>query len=119
MCRQLTDKFHYVPHDEHYRDHVEVLVDLSKRVQRPLITESPFGERVLREKLEAEGLKVFPFFVVEPQAVVSKRYREREGKVLPKAAFTRAATIINRAKEWEAFHGTSQEVLEKLKSVVK
>lgn len=82
----------------------------------PVITESPFGERVIREKFEQMGFKVIPIFVIEDADLIADRYFKREGKPIQKAAYTRASTIINRALEWNAFHGTSNEVLKHLKN---
>jgi hypothetical protein len=77
----------------------------------------PFAERKLREDLEHAGIKVVPVFVIEPPEVVAKRYYTREGKPLHKAAITRATSIRDRAGEWSAFGGTSDEVLEHLLKV--
>lgn len=145
-ARQVTDKFHYVPHDRCYlkagqsgwdprltwaadmkdasryepgakSNHLEVLIAATKIANRPVISEVPFAERVLREGLEKAGIRVVPVFVIEPPEVVAQRYAKREGKYIPAAALTRASTIITRAKDWKAFHGTSDEVLAYLKGV--
>ncbi len=117
VCRQLTDKFHYVPHDEHFKDHVRVTAHKAQTENKVVITECPFGERLTREGLEAVGIKVIPVFVVEPVELVKERYRNREGKPLPKAAETRATSIVKRAEEWNAPYGTSGEVLEHLRGL--
>ncbi len=114
---QMQEKFHYIPHDLHYQDHAEVVIDACKNVSKPIITECPFAERVLRQKLEEGGCEVIPVFVVEEPDLIAERYLSREGKPLPKSAYTRAGTIINRAEEWEAFHGRAEEVLAHLKSI--
>jgi len=116
-CKQVADKFHYIPHDEHFKDHGPFVIREAKTATKPIVTESPFGERVLREELERAGIKVIPVFVIEPPHVVAMRYASREKKSLPKAALTRSRTIIERALEWKAFNGTSQQVLEYLKQV--
>lgn len=113
VCRQLAHKFNYIPHDEHYRD---ILTAIGRAEDdKPVITECPFGERILRGQLEREGYKVVPYFVVEDTRTVQDRYKAREKKDLPKAAATRSVTIIERAKEWKAPYGTSAEILDKLK----
>lgn len=146
-CRQAADKFHYVPHDRCWvhpskknwdpatvwaadlgddsrylpgakSNHAEVLIAAVKVAKRPVLTECPFGERVLREELEAAGIKVIPIFVIEKPGIVALRYQKREGKEIPKAALTRATSIIERAKEWRAYSGTSEEVLFHLKTLV-
>lgn len=139
VCRQLKEKFSYVPHDRCWTHpnakpdeealdpkwgppgsksiHVDVVSAISKMTPRPILTECPFAERKVREELEAKGLKVIPVFVIEPAETVAERYQAREGKPLPKAAFTRASSILDRAKEWSAFHGTANQVLEHLRGV--
>lgn len=115
-CRQLTDKYHYIEHDKHFKDHLKVVFHAARTADKPVITEVPFAERILKEKLESHQVKVIPVFVVEAPEVVAKRYSSREKKPLPKNAYTRATTIVDRAKEWNAFQGTSQEVLDYLKT---
>lgn len=115
VCKQLTDKFHYIPHDDHFKDHLEVILKASKSQSKPILTEVPFAERLLKEKLEVEGVDVVPYFVIESPWIVKKRYEEREKKRLPLAAWTRASTIKKRADEWAAVSGTSTEILIKLK----
>jgi hypothetical protein len=111
VCRQLTHKFNYVSHDDH-REHVaEVIAHHAKTSDRPIIADCPFGERLLKEDLEGRGITVIPYFVIEPPEKVARRYREREGKPLPKSAYTRAITITQRADEWNAPRGTSEELL--------
>lgn len=145
-ARQAADRFRYIPHDRcwvspghpswdpaqvwaadlgdesRYQKgakscHLEVLVAASKIADKPLLTECPFAERVLREELEGAGLEVIPVFVIEAPSVVSRRYRAREGKPIPQAALTRATSIRGRANEWKAFSGTSDEVLKFLREV--
>lgn len=117
VCKQLQDKFHYIPNDEHYTDHSYVVSAAASVAKKPVLTEVPFGERVLREELEKKGCRVKPVFVIEKPDVVKKRYEKREGKLLPKNAYTRASTIVNRAIEWGSPAGTSQEVYEYLKNL--
>lgn len=117
VCKQLKDKFTYIPHDEHYNDFVPVIVRACLSSEKPVITECPFAERITKSSLEIHGVEVIPYFVIEPTQKIMKRYYEREGKMPPQAAVTRASTIINRAIEWQAEFGTSDEVLEKLRNV--
>lgn len=112
VCKQLTDRFNYLPHDEHYKDHATAIQVLAKDSERPVITEVPFAERILRETLEKAGLDVTAIFVIEDPEVVKERYETREKKDIPKANITRATSILNRAKEWNCLYGTSTEVLE-------
>lgn len=117
VCKQLQHKFTYVPHDEHFKDHDSVAVGAAKAHDKPVITECPFGERLLRAKLEKAGVKVIPYFVVEHPDIVARRFLLREKKPIQKAAITRAVTIIERAKEWHAPMGTSEQILRALREV--
>ncbi len=117
VCEQLQDKFAWLPHDLHYDDHVEATVMLAHHSSKPVITECPFGETATREKLEAMGCKVTPIFIVEQPQVVKRRYEKRTGKELPRNVATRSVTILERAHEWGALHGTSEEVLNHLKGL--
>lgn len=117
VCRQLIHKFTYVPQDFHYNDQPEALVEGAIHSDKPIITECPFGERVLKEDLEKRGLKIIPIFIVENPEIVRRRYEAREEKECPSNVYTRAATILNRALEWEAFYGTSTEVWSYLNEV--
>lgn len=138
ILRQLADKFTYIPHDRCWEHpdakpdegldpkwgpkgskstHLKEISENAKKSEKPVITEVPFAERQLREDLEAQGFRVIPVFVVEDSDVVQKRYESREGKPIPKAALSRAKSIIERAREWRAFYGTSSEVLDHLKNL--
>ena len=136
ICRQLTSQFEYVPHDQCWKHpiakpknqidakwgppgcvstHFETIVKRAEDADRPVITEVPFAEKKLKEDLEAEGLTVMPVFVIEDTATLRKRYFGRERKHLNKSAVTRAEGLPERAAEWDAFAGTSAEVLDHLK----
>lgn len=117
VCRQMDGTFHYLPHDLHYKNHGDVVVRTARISEKPIITECPFGERVLREQLEKAGLRVIPFFVVEKPDTVKKRYEEREKKHVPQNVLTRAARIGERADEWKAPKGTSTEILQLLQAL--
>lgn len=138
VARQLADKFYYIPHDRCWTHpkakpaegldpkwgppgckstHFETLRDAARSAERAVLSEVPFAERKLREDLEALKINVIPVFVIEDPAVIAKRYRQREGKDLAKPALSRAISIIDRAREWRAFHGTSDEVLKYLQDL--
>jgi hypothetical protein len=137
-CRQLADEFRYIPHDRCWRHptakpaagldpkwgppgsvntHFETLVTAARRGGGPILTEAPFDERRLKGRLEAQGVKVIPVFVVEKWPLIEGRYMAREGKKPPPGVKERAEKLEARAKEWEAFFGTSDEVLRHLKSL--
>jgi gluconate kinase len=116
VASQLAERFAYVPHDDFIGG--DLAAELAARARDgdgPFVTECPFGERELREQLEAEGFKVRPYFIVEPVQVVQKRYKQRTGKELPKGSVTRLASISKRVAEWNVPSGTSEEVLAMLK----
>jgi tRNA A37 N6-isopentenylltransferase MiaA len=116
VASQLAERFAYVPHDDHIGG--DLAAELAARARDgdgPFVTECPFGERELREQLEAEGFKVRPYFIVEPTEVVQARYKKRTGKELPKGAVTRTKTINKRVAEWNVPSGTAAEVLAMLK----
>lgn len=118
VCERLTEAFQYIPHDKHF-----VFADLVQAIRQavavdprmPIITECPFAERELREKLINLGFIVIPYFVVEKPEVVAQRYQAREKKPASKASITRASSIGIRAMEWGAPFGTSVAILDLLK----
>lgn len=118
VCEQLKNEFHYVQHDLHKKTYPAVLVALAKleTAPRPILADCPYGERALRDTLQSVGIEVVPVFIVEDPMVVKERY-EKRGKPQPKEMFTRSSSIADRAKEWGAFSGTSEQVLEHLKNV--
>lgn len=117
VCEQLKDKFTYVPHDKYYDSICEAITHFSMENENPVITECPFGERILRDSLERLSFTVIPVFIIETQDIVASRYFLREGKPIQKSAHTRAISIIARAQEWGAPFGTSTEILQYLKGV--
>lgn len=117
VCKQLTDKFTYVPHDEHYDNQASVVASKAS-LEKAIITECPFAERALRsEMMYKYNLDVIPMFVITDPDIVASQYLKREGKPVAKNVYTRASTIINRALEWKAFYGSSEQVLNKLREL--
>ncbi len=117
VCKQLTDKFEYIAHDDHYANHAFIVAEVSKKGTKPIITECPFGERPFRDQLVGYGLEVKPYFVVESPDVIARQYLLREGKPISKSAYSRAGSIMNRVHEWMAPFGNSAEVLELLRAI--
>jgi gluconate kinase len=136
VCRQLTDKFRYVPHDRCWTHplqspgegldaawgapgskstHVPEILRAATESTLPVLTEAPFGERQLRDELTKAGLKVSVVFIVEDASTLTRRFRNREGKSLPDGALTRAAGLQKRAIDWGCFWGSSEQVLQHLK----
>lgn len=118
VCQKLDGYlYEYVSHDT-YREQINLVKHIrelsSKDCDRPILVDCPFAERSLRDSLLELGIAVKPYFIVEPTEVVQNRYLTREGRELPQASVTRSKTILNRANEWEAPRGTSEEIYEML-----
>jgi hypothetical protein len=114
VCEQLRHKFNYVVHDDHIKDVVGAILRSAANSNVPTITECPFAERELRAKLVMHGFQVNPVFIVEEPEIVRSRYIGREGREPHRGALTRASSIGDRAREWNAPHGTSTEMLDYL-----
>lgn len=119
-CRQAGKGYDYVPHDDNWRKgapstHLDALTRTARQSKKPVLSEVPFGETRLRAELQARGVEVRTVFVVEKPEVVATRYRQREGRDVAQGVLTRASRLRDKANEWGAFAGTSDEVLEHLK----
>ena len=122
VCEQLTDIFHYIPHDDYInkeRSYHDTLKLMAKSGNKPVLTETPFSVSTIKEKLERSGFPVITVFIVEPPEVLAKRYQQRKGEEIPKGHLTRQETYKSRSKEWRCFCGTSSEVLTQLKTISK
>lgn len=118
VCEQLLNRFDYVRHDDYIQgDYTKGIVYAAKRAEKPVLGDCPFGERVLVQELEKHGLEVTPLFIVEDPQLIKKRYEARDKKPFPPQHLTRAISIKNRAREWQAFSGKPEEVLAYLKDV--
>lgn len=117
VCNRMAHKFTYVSHDLYKDTLIDAVVNASKRTEKALLVDCPFGETKLREDLTAQGFDVIPLFIIESPEIVSKRYFAREKKPITKSALTRASTIVNRADEWKALKGTSDQMLNILLSL--
>lgn len=111
VCRQLSNKMTYVPHDDYIKSGLLPALMRAAALALPVLTECPFGERELREELERRGFDVRPVFIVEKPDVVAARYFNREKRPLAQASITRATSIKRRAEEWQAPYGTSADIL--------
>lgn len=120
VCDQLKDRFHYIAQDDFIEHEKKTLYasvfQAAKTSSVPILVDCPFGERPFREELRRRDLKVVPVFVVEHPDVVKRRYESR-GKPVYAGLLTRALSIADRAQEWNAFWGTSQQVLEYLRKI--
>jgi gluconate kinase len=132
ICRQLKDEYEYIPHDRCWSHptaspsddidqpwgppgskstHLADVLTAARQATKTVLTEVPFGERQLKEDLEAAGVTVQPVFVVEDSATIRTRFVQREGSLPSKGVMTRLAGLQARAQNWRAFWGTSDEVL--------
>ncbi len=117
VCEQLKYKFDYLPHDEHFENFESAILMKAQKALKPVITECPFAERKIRERLEAWGVEVIPVFVVESAEVTRARFELRENKPFSKANMTRTSSIVGRAMEWSATYGTSTQILAYLRGL--
>lgn len=116
VLNQLQDKFYVLEHDDFadiktYQANIRMLQQLA---DKPILIETPFSVSQFMSEF-----KLTAVFIIETPEVTRKRYEAREGKPIPQGHLTRINTYIDRARELRAFSGTSQQVLEHLKEVVK
>lgn len=118
---QLKEDHKTIHYDRHFNtpraDYANKLLDASKL--GPVIADCPLGISEIVNYLYDNGGEVTPLFIVEKPDVVTSRYFKREGKSIPKQHLGRIDTIKRRAKEYSAFSGTSKEVLEHLRGLLK
>jgi Cdc6-like AAA superfamily ATPase len=119
ICEQLSDQFEYIPHDLHNSnlDYIVYIINRFKNAMKPLLIETPFSVSEIINPLTKAGIKVEPVFIIETPEVTAARYKAREGREIPKGHLTRIETYKQRAKDLNAFQGTSDEVLNYLKGV--
>jgi predicted pyridoxine 5'-phosphate oxidase superfamily flavin-nucleotide-binding protein len=115
---RLGDKFTRVENDRHLGESKWALANRCKSclatIDRPVIIDVPFAEREMRSELENLCMEVVPVFIVEQPHIVRRRYEARGRMETPQNIITRCTTIADRAKEWGAYQGTSQEILKYL-----
>ena len=119
VCNQLKEKFKYLPHDEYMNDdlYVKAAARMAGHYLSPILIETPFSVSKIYEPLLKQGFTVIPVFIIETKQVTTERYEARENKPIPKGHLSRINTYVERAREMDAFQGTSEEVLEHLKAV--
>lgn len=119
VCNQLADRFEYMKHDD-YPNHTAYVSAISLRNNtKPLLIETPFSVSQIKESLEKKGFVIVPVFIQEHPDVVRQRYREREGKEIPAGHLSRQNTYAERATAWQAYSGTSAQVLDYLRNAAK
>ena len=97
---QLKDSYDYIPHDDYIgtqnkgisKTYHQAITEKAQSSSKPILIESPFSISQIKDPLEKEGYIVTPIFIVEPDAVISDRYRAREGKEIPKGHLSRQQT---------------------------
>lgn len=118
VASQLTHKFHYIAHDDYFDGgYVQAIIKACDGGTKPVLAETPFSISQIMEPLQRKGIKVTPVFIIEDAAVTAKRYSAREGNPIIQGHLTRIETYRKRAIEWGAKRGTSQEILEYLRSI--
>ena len=116
VCSQLKDQFDYLPHDDfpNPKAYIAAIKRLASFSTKNILIETPFSVSQFMETLP-----VIPMFVIETPAITKSRYETREKKPIPQGHLTRINTYIDRAQELQAFSGTSEQVLERLKTLAK
>lgn len=109
VCKQLTAKFDYLPHDDfpNPKAYIAAIKRLSSFATKPILIETPFSVSQYME-----SLNVIPVFIIETPEITKNRYETRDNKPIPQGHLSRINTYIERANELKAFKGTSQEVLD-------
>jgi hypothetical protein len=115
VCKQLEDKFDYLAHDDfpNPKTYISAIKRLASFATKPILIETPFSVSTF-----TDSLPVTPVFIIESEEVTKSRYEARDNKPIPQGHLSRIKTYIDRAKELNAFSGTSEQVLEYLKSKV-
>lgn len=122
VCEQLTDRYHYVPHDQFvatsHGAYLGAIIRHSRTATRRLLIETPFSVSKIMEPLHGMGISVLPVFIQEHPEVIRQRYWAREGRDIPPGHLTRQETYRQRAEALGAFQGTSSQVLAHLRKLV-
>lgn len=117
---QLKDDYVVVEQDDYIGlDYAKSLLHVWRDTPdgKDIIANTPFGLSKLMEDLE--DYKVEAVFIIENQVVLSKRYSDRTSKTIPKGHITRQDTYRQRARDLNAYSGTSEQVLQYLKGRLK
>lgn len=118
VCEQLLDRYHYVANDMHKTNPAAAIIAAAtEECYNPVLSDVPFGERKLKDKLEKRGLVVRCVFIREDAATIRERYEQRSGEAANSVILNRISGLSKRAVDWGCFQGTSKEVLEFLRGV--
>lgn len=111
-CKQVEDKYWYVPHDDFpVADYHKALLKAARMGDKPILGECPFRVSVLIEELRDAGGIVHPYYIVEDEATTIKRYEARTDKTIPKMHLTNLRKYAERGPSF-----TSEDMLKYLKS---
>lgn len=94
--------------------YIRDIIELTPISKKPVLIEAPFSVSKIRGPLLEAGLDVTCLYICEDIFTLENRYREREGKDIPKGHITRNSTYIHRAISEGDYVGTSKHVLEEL-----
>lgn len=116
LAEKLQKKFSYLPHDEYpvttYGKEIWKMASMS---EKPILAECPFRMSVLIKELQDAGLKVYSYFIKEPEYLISSRYEAREGKPIPKKHLSNYKRLLATHRDWIV--GSQNEILAVLKKV--
>jgi guanylate kinase len=114
VCKQLTDLYDYVSYDDNRKkDHLDLLLlpSAKPKLYDPPIKISTFFKR------HSDKFEIHAVFILEEDEVVKQRIAMRGGEWTEHIS-KRNATMRKRFEKYGEFAGTSQEVLDYLKSKV-
>lgn len=116
VCERAQEKYEYISHDKHIgKPHIAAIMQAAKDGMKPILTETPFSISQFMEPLLAKGFKVTPVFVIEKEDTLHQRWDERDTKLKDRLGhLTRQTTYKARAIQYNAFTGTSLDVLNHL-----
>jgi hypothetical protein len=112
VCRQLTDKYHYVPYDEIPRKYLMLHLQ-SQRRDHPILLDLPIKiSTFIRRHSDEFDVRVVA--VMGDFLKVKQQILGRGGKITP-TLYKRWKIIKKRADKYAEFVGDSEQVLEYLK----
>lgn len=117
VCSQLTDQFHYVPHDTHdVKEYPDALEAAAKEASKPVLGEAPFRTSVLVNELRVRGIPTEAIYIVEPENIWMSRVMQREGADgLTERRIKQFHHLKERATEFADFFASAQGVLDYLR----
>jgi hypothetical protein len=117
---ELVDHDAFIGRAKQPEAYVSAILAAAKDGRRDVLAEAPFSISQIKDPLESAGLTVVPVFVTASDGDLHSRWDQR-GNVSEstrRGHMTRLRTYAERARDWNAFRGTSDEVLEFLRAAV-